>query len=234
MRHLGPGAGGDERGEAGVAEQVEEPHRPVAAAGGGADRRLGVRPVGRLLGKDADMAERGEAAEIGEAVVGQRPGLAERRLREAPAAGALLLGVAGEDGVGAVPGGGRQPRRPDRLVLRPPHDERPVALELLAAAAVDQRVVGARLDGQHDRSAFGRARAGGGRKGEPLRRAAAVARAAVRRRRTRGRSGPVASTGTRARLARGGARTRSAPLARRRLRAFRLPRARQARLSSSR
>ena len=60
-------------------------------------------PVRRLLGEDADMAEGGEAAEKVDAVMAHRPGLAERLLRKAPAADAFLVGVAGEDGVGASP-----------------------------------------------------------------------------------------------------------------------------------
>src|SRR5690606_20782270 len=100
-----------------------------------------VVPVRGLLRKHADMAEGGEAAEIVYAVMLHRPGLAERRLRKAPAAHAFLVRVAGEDGVGAVPFAFRQRAPPDRLSFGPDDAVGAVLLQLLAVAAVEQRIV---------------------------------------------------------------------------------------------
>ena len=49
------------------------------------------------------MTERGEAAEKIDAEQIERPGLAERFFRKAPAAGAFLVGIAGEDGIDLFP-----------------------------------------------------------------------------------------------------------------------------------
>ena len=155
MGHLGAGARGDQRGEPGIAEQVQHLDRPPRAL----DQAGHVIPVRGLLGKDADMAERGEAAEIVDAVMPHRPGLAERRLREAPAAHAFLVGVAGEDRVGLLPVAGRQRLLPDRLAFGPDDAIGAVLLELLAAAAVEQRVVGIGRDFEDQRQALGWQRA---------------------------------------------------------------------------
>ena len=105
------------------------------------------------------MAERGEAAEIVDAVMAHRPGLAERRFWKTPAAHAFLVGVAGEDRVGRVPLLGRQRSLPDRLALRPHDAVGPVLLQLLAVAAVEQRIVVAGRDFEDERQPFGGQRA---------------------------------------------------------------------------
>src|SRR5690606_26005368 len=112
-----------------------------------------------LLGKDADMAERGEAAEIVEAVMLHRPGLAERGLGEAPAAHALLVGVAGEDRVGLPPLALGERRPPDRLALRPVDAVGAVLLQLAAVAGIEERVVRAGSDLQDQRQRLFRQRA---------------------------------------------------------------------------
>ena len=70
-----------------------------------------------------------------------RPRFAERCLREAPAAHPFLVGVAGEYRVGLFPVAGRQRLLPDRLPFGPHDAVRSILFELLAIAAVDQRVV---------------------------------------------------------------------------------------------
>src|SRR5690606_38112877 len=88
-----------------------------------------------------------------------RPGLAERRLRKAPAAHAFLVGVAGEDRVGLCPLPVGQRALPDRLALGPVDAVGAVLLELAAVARVEQRIVGIGFDGQDQRQRFGRQRA---------------------------------------------------------------------------
>ena len=111
------------------------------------------------------MAERGEAAEIVDAVMLHRPGLAERRLRKAPAADAFLVGVAGEDRRRRLSQSRcRQRPLPDRLALGPHDAVGAVLLQLLAVAAVDQRIVVIGRDFEDQRQPFGRERAGAARK----------------------------------------------------------------------
>src|SRR5690606_42043404 len=113
MGDLRARAGCDEGGKPRIAEQVEHLHRPAHTA----DQRLHVRPVRGLLGKHADMPERGETAEIVDAVVAHRPGFAESRLRKAPTAEPLLVRVAGEDCVGRRPFAFGKRRLPYRLAF---------------------------------------------------------------------------------------------------------------------
>ncbi len=91
-----------------------------------------------LLGEDADMTEGGEAAEEIDAEQIERPGLAERIFREAPAAGAFLVGIAGEDGIDLFPDMSGQRRPPQRLGLGTDDAVGAVLLQLFAVAAVDQ------------------------------------------------------------------------------------------------
>src|SRR5699024_9408048 len=77
----------------GIAEQVEHLHRTPPAA----DQRIHVTPMRRLFGKDADMAERSEAAKIIEPVMAHRPGLAERLAWKPPASDPLFIGIASKD-----------------------------------------------------------------------------------------------------------------------------------------
>ena len=116
-------------------------------------------PVRRLLGKHADMAERGEAAEIVDAVMAHRPGFAERLFWKAPSAHAFLVGIAGEDRVGLPPFASRQRLLPDRLPLGPHDPVGAVLLELLAVAAVEQRVVVVRQYFEDNRQPLGGQRA---------------------------------------------------------------------------
>jgi hypothetical protein len=101
------------------------------------------------------MAKRGETAEIVDAVMLHRPGLAERQLGETPAADALLVGVAGEDGVGTLPFLCRQGLLPDRLALGPHDTVGAILFELLAGAAVEQRIIGIGRHFQDHRKMFG-------------------------------------------------------------------------------
>ena len=132
MGHLGAGPGRHQRGDAGIAEQVE--HLQPAA------RRRAIRvleplPVGRLLGKHADMAEIGEAAEEGDAVPGHRPGLAERLLDSASGRRPPRRRCRRICASAALPFGRRPARRPQRLRLRPHDPVGAVALQFLAVAA---------------------------------------------------------------------------------------------------
>ncbi len=107
-----------------------------------------------LLRKDADMAEGGEAAIKIDAEKMQRPGLAERLLRKAPAAGAFLVRIAGEDGIDLFPDMGCQRRLPERLAFRADDAIGAVLLELQAVAAVDQVEVTCSERFQDDRHAL--------------------------------------------------------------------------------
>ena len=62
MGDRGAGGGADQAGDPGVAEQVQDARRFRLGADGGVQ----PGPVGRLLGEEAQVAERGEAAEEGE------------------------------------------------------------------------------------------------------------------------------------------------------------------------
>ncbi len=156
MGDLGARAGGNQRRKPGVAEEVEHLHRPPRLL----DQAGHVVPMRSLLGKDADMAERGEAAEIVNAVMPHRPGFAERCFWKTPAAHAFLVGVAGEHGVGAVPFAFGQRTPPDCLPFRADDAIGSVLLQLLAVAAVEQRIVGIGRDFEDERQLFGRQRAG--------------------------------------------------------------------------
>lgn len=98
---------------------------------------LGLGNLGALASKPV-MTEGGEATEEIDAEQIERPGLAERLFREAPAARAFLVGVAGEDGIDLFPDLGRQRRPPQRLGLGADDAVGAVLLELFAVAAVDQ------------------------------------------------------------------------------------------------
>ena len=130
MRHLGARARGNQGGNPGIAEKVQHPDLPP----GTADQRIHLAPVRGLFGKDANMPERGEPTEIVDAVMPHRPGLAEHGLGKAPAAHALLVGVAGEDRVDVVPVRLRQGTGPDRLTFGPHDAVGPVLLQLFAAS----------------------------------------------------------------------------------------------------
>ena len=151
MGDLGAGARRDQRGEAGIAEQVEHLDRPPRAF----DQAGHVIPVRGLLGKHADMAERGEAAEIVEPVMAHRPGLAERRFRETPAAHPFLVGVAGEDRVGPFPFA--QPAAPFARSPALPGGRcgRGRIARASRRAAVDQRIVGVRRHFEDQRQPLG-------------------------------------------------------------------------------
>ncbi|MNT44270.1 hypothetical protein D3C72_1807890 [compost metagenome] len=138
MGDLGAGLGGDQRGNAGVTEEVED----FQGAAGGLHLILHPAPVGELLGKHADMAEGGEAAMEVRAEKLHRPGLAKNGAGKAPAAHAVLVGVAGKDRVRVLPHAVGQGTRPERLRLGAHDPVRSVLLELFAGAAVDQMIAG--------------------------------------------------------------------------------------------
>jgi hypothetical protein len=102
MRHLGARFCGDQRGEAGIAEEVQK----RGAFAGRAQALQHERPVRLLFRKGAHMAEGGEAAGIADRTVAHGPGLSEVR-PPLPAAGAFLVHIAAEDRVGALPLVGR-------------------------------------------------------------------------------------------------------------------------------
>src|SRR5690606_38331600 len=146
MGDLRARAGCDEGGKPRIAEQIEHLHRPARSP----DQRLHMRPVRGLLGKDADMPERGETAEIVDAVVAHRPGFAESRLWKAPTAEPLLVRVAGEDCVGRRPFAFGKRRLPYRLAFGAHDAIRPVLLQLPPSAGIEQRVVTTRRDLEDD------------------------------------------------------------------------------------
>ncbi len=160
MGHLGPGRGRDQAGDAGVAEQVQEPDGPL----GGADLLVDPTPVGRLLGEEAQVPEWSEAAEEAHLA----PGQGELRLQrdgKAPAA-AILLAVGIKGRLGGRPLVLRQARGPQALGLGPHHAEAAVALELAAAPGVEQLVIRP-AGGAHDARRLGEGRGGGS--GHPVR-----------------------------------------------------------------
>jgi hypothetical protein len=146
VHHLGAGLRRDERGDAGIGEEVEDLERAPRRS----DAVAHPLPVRDLLRKDADVAERGEAAEEADAVIGERPGLRDR-LPVAPAAVGLLVADADEGGVGRVPVGRRPAWRPDRLLLRPHDPVAPVALKLPAVARIEEGIVVPAGGFEHDR-----------------------------------------------------------------------------------
>ena len=138
MGDLGPRCGAGQAGDAGVAEQVQDP----GAAPGlrqVADPRVQPLPVGGLLGEEGQVSERGEPAGEPHVAPGQRKGV-DRLAREPPASG-LVLVVGIEHGVGAVEGL-RIARRPQALRLGPDDGVATIALQLPAIAAVQQGIVG--------------------------------------------------------------------------------------------
>jgi hypothetical protein len=90
-----------------------------------------------LLRKDADMAERSEAAEKIDPKQLQGPGSPDNRARNAPAAHAVFLGIAGEYRVGIIPDVGRQRWRPEGLSLGSNDAIRTVLFKLKAVAHID-------------------------------------------------------------------------------------------------
>ena len=164
MGNLSPGERRQQRGEPGVAEQIEQPERPSAAGGlRRPDLRAHPVPMCDLLREDPDMAERHEAAQEFDFTIGQRPSLGQSSSRrEPPAARSFLLNIAGEHSIGVLPAFGAQPRPPQRLRLGPHHGDRAVALELLAVAYIEEPVVIPARRLQHHRPPLRRARAGGG------------------------------------------------------------------------
>ncbi len=113
MGDLGARLGGDQRRDAGIAEEIEYLQRPSGCG----HLVAHPRPVGELFGKDADMAEGGEPAKEIRIEELHRPGLAEHLARETPTAHAVLFGIAGKDGIGPLPYPCRQGLRPKRLGL---------------------------------------------------------------------------------------------------------------------
>src|SRR5687768_11863005 len=113
MRDLRSALGSDKRGEAGIAEEVEQRGR----AAGGVKPLPHERPMRLLLGKNADMAEGGEAAGEVDGAMAARPCLPHAGTA-LPASGALLVEVAGESRVGTLPFVRGEFPRPHRLFLR--------------------------------------------------------------------------------------------------------------------
>src|SRR5581483_9866096 len=148
---VGSGPGRDERGDAGIGEEVQHLRPRLPARG---DLAFEPVPVRRLLREDADMAEGGEAAEEPDAVIFERPGLAERAL-VAPAAVGIVVADAEEGRVGVIPVRGRQARRPQRLLLGADDPVPAVALELASVARIEEGVVGPAFGLQHHRRAAG-------------------------------------------------------------------------------
>ena len=141
MGDLGPGGGAGQAGDAGIAEQVEDPRaRPVPAfLDQGANAPVQPVPVGRLFGEEGQVAERGETA--GEADVAPGEGeILDRATGEAPAAVVILV-LRIEHGIGAGEGLGVA-RRPETLRFWPDHGEAAITLQLAPVAAVQQGVVG--------------------------------------------------------------------------------------------
>ena len=135
------GFGADERGRAGVAEEIQQ-----ARAGGGG--LLDRAPMRRLLGKHAEMlAGVGKAGEEGQRAEAERP--------FAGAAGTQVpAGVFVVDGAGLVPFARGQRRLPPRLGLAADDDDGAEAFELAAAAGVDELVVGEAAERGSDGGGF--------------------------------------------------------------------------------
>ncbi|MNS58409.1 hypothetical protein D3C72_913300 [compost metagenome] len=134
--HVRASGGGGQAGHAGVAEQVQD-----LGLAQRADAGVHPLPVGRLLGEEGQVAERGEAA--GEAHVApfQREGVDGAVSVKAPAAGVLFFLLRIEDGGGALEGR-RIARRPEALRLGPDDGVAAIALQLATMTAVQQRIVG--------------------------------------------------------------------------------------------
>ena len=148
MGHLRSRPRRDQRGDAGIAEQIEDPRRPAGIG----DMALEPFPMGRLFRKHADMAERGEPPEESQAVIGNRPDFSEAVL-VAPAPIGLLVADADEMRVRQFPLGVAQPRQPHGLGLGPGDAIGAVTLELEASTGVEERVVVPPLGLEHDRRA---------------------------------------------------------------------------------
>ncbi len=168
-----------QRGKAGIAEQIEQAHRTVRCG----NFVLDETPMRRLLGKHADMTEGREAAEIGDAVPVERPGFAKLGLGETPAAHAVFLGIAGEDGVGLAPLARVERRAPQCLSFGPLDYIWAITLELAAVAAVKQRIAAVAGCLEDDRRRF--------------RQAVLRGRAALRLRRRGGGMGSLVQLGLR-------------------------------------
>lgn len=136
MGDRGASLGGEERGKAGIAEEVQHFQRPVRAG----ELPRNPVPVRLLLGEHADMAERGEAPEESHAADIHRPGLGER-LPEPPATVGVLVLRPGEDGIGGLPFGGRPALLPHRLRLGADDAVAAIAFELLAGTRIEERIV---------------------------------------------------------------------------------------------
>ncbi len=108
-------AGGcsNQRGHASIAEEVQHLDRALRSFYFLAH----PVPMNLLLGEDADMAEAGEAAVEIDVEKLHGPGFAERTLWEAPAAHAVFVRVAGEDGIDMVPMFCGKRTLPERLSL---------------------------------------------------------------------------------------------------------------------
>ncbi len=145
MGHRRAGGGRDQAGDAGIAEQVQDARRRRR----GAQRLVEPFPVGRLLGKEGQMAKGGETPVEAHVAPLQRPGLG-RLAGKAPAAGLVLIGGV-EHRVGRRPDRLGLARTPQALRLRPHDAIGAVTLQLLPIAAVDQAVVGPAGGAQHDR-----------------------------------------------------------------------------------
>ena len=136
VRDVRAGSRGDQRGGAGVGEQVQHARRFGALLG---QPRQHPLPVRHLLGKQTHVAEARQAAKHRRRADLHRPAF-RHRLVDAPTA-LFLVVVAGEHRMRMPPLALGRRRRPQRLRLRAVDDDGPEALELAPAAAVEQRVV---------------------------------------------------------------------------------------------
>ena len=145
-----------QRGDARIAEKIEH----LNAASGLypiSDKPIHIGPMRGLLWEHANMAERGETAMKGNAIVLHWPCFAERHFRKGPASHAFLVGVAGEDGIGLVPFLLRQARQPDCLTFRADDPIGTILLELQPVAAVEKRIIGRGFRFENERQSFSRA-----------------------------------------------------------------------------
>ena len=148
VRHLGAGAGRDQRGGTGVGKEIEHA-RGLAAHALPASRSIHCQ-CGSCSGKRPRWRKLVSRHSTVTPSTLQRPGLRHRRvLAPAPALAVLLVAAALEDGVGPQPHARLQRRLPHRLRLGPVDREAAEALELAPVAAVEQRVVGKARRGDH-------------------------------------------------------------------------------------
>ncbi|KAI1693424.1 hypothetical protein Ddc_22841 [Ditylenchus destructor] len=161
MGHFRASCRRNQRGDAGVTEEVQHFQRPV----GRFDGMFQPFPMHDLFGKDANMPEGREAAEKFDPEQGQRPCLAERFLRKAPAAHAVLIGIAGKDGIGILPYAVRDRRLPESLRFGTDDAVIAILFKLQAVAAIDQMKITRAARFQNDRNLFRGTFAGAGLRG---------------------------------------------------------------------